>query len=269
MEGAAPGQLHEGAPVRRHGALGVWALVYAAVVLVGTFVPLLNGYTFWNGLLSVAVSAVALAHRGSSRLLPAIALPLSIFVMGLGLVIPSSSPVGEPAAAPLPGETRSPVPAGTPLPVATQSPTPEPVLGSVPSHPAPAGSALELAEYRVQFGEVMLDATDAVLASGSGAPPPEPGHQYAMVPVTLTYFGDSTGLPLAEVRVLYLAADGSTYSSAAFDEVTPEPRFGAVTLQPGESATGNILVELPSDAVDSGVWVVRTLEGAAVHFTAD
>lgn len=269
MTSADQGPQPRTAPVRPHGALGVLALSVAIFAILGAFMPLINfllGPVL--GIIALALASAAMFSPRTRKLLPAIALPLAAIGVLLGLVLPIIYMMGWPAfwAAVT----------GTPLPVATHTPTPtpEPVLGSVPSHPAPAGTAIDLVEggqllYRVQLGAVMLDATEAVLAAGTGAPPPEPGYQYALAPVTLTYRGDSVGLPLAEVRIVFLAADGSSFSNAEFVEVTPEPRFGADMLRPGESVTGNILVQLPAETVGTGVWAVHTLGGAAVYLTAD
>lgn len=124
------------------------------------------------------------------------------------------------------------------------------------AHPFPIGHVIEGRDWTVKVNSVTLDGNAAVAAANQFNDAPEAGHQYLIVNATVTYTGDDTGMP-AEVGISYVTADGVTVNSYDSLVVAPDPLSSIDELYTGGSATGNVVLEVPTATADQGVVAVR------------
>lgn len=255
--------------------LSVTALVLGIVALLGVAIPVLNVFSAILAIVGLILGIVAL-KRATAKGLPlsgtiisGIALLLSvvfiaIYVAGFSNAVDElrgdSSVVEEepadPDAQPAPDEPAGPE-AGT------------------RENPAPLGTTIEIVEfgevvYELTMGPSTLDATAAVLAENMFNEAPPEGFQYALVPVTVTYLGDETGLPWVDITVEFVSAAGTTHTESDTLAVAPAPTFMDINeLYDGASGTGNIVIAIPIENASAGTWAVSTLFGDPFFFTAE
>lgn len=152
-----------------------------------------------------------------------------------------------------------------------------PVAGDLGSRtrPAPLGTTIELREgdtplYEVTLGDVTLDANSVIeAANGSRAELPET-HQWALVPVSLTYVGEETGMPAIDLDVEFVSPAGTSHTLYDFSAFAPGPTLTDINeLYPGGSATANVIVAIPIKDAANGTWAVSTLMGSPVDYSAE
>ncbi|PPF53213.1 DUF4190 domain-containing protein, partial [Clavibacter michiganensis] len=256
-----------GPPPRPRGGKGlaIAALVVGIAAVLGAFIPFLNYVTAIPALVAVVLGIVSLARRMDGKslaltglILGAVGFVLSIvlalvytfaFVGSVTEALETAGPGSDPGFA-------SPEPtSGEGDDDATAQP------GTSPDDPLPIGTpvtgeGIDGPEWQVTLGTPILDATAAVLAADPSNEPPAAGMQYAVVPVTATYLGSSTGDPLSELAVGFLAPDGTQYSAADSFAQAPAPAFTDAyeMLEPQGTASGNVVVEIPIDGAADGLW---------------
>ncbi|MBM7389526.1 hypothetical protein JOE37_002520 [Clavibacter michiganensis] len=262
--GAAPPYV-SGEPPRPRGGKGlaIAALVVGIATFLGALIPFLNYVMLVPAVVAVVLGIVSLARRMDGKPLAVTGIVLGAvgFVLSVVLAVvytfafvSSVSDAVESAgtdsgfASPEPSE-----------PFGDDDATAQP--GTSPDDPLPIGTpvtgeGIDGPEWEVTLGTPTLDATAAVLAADPSNEAPAEGMQYAVVPVTATYLGSSTGDPLSELAVGFLAADGSQYSAADSFVQAPAPAFtdDADLLEPQGTATGNVVIEIPIDGAEGGLW---------------
>ncbi|MBF4621049.1 DUF4190 domain-containing protein [Clavibacter sp. VKM Ac-2542] len=256
-----------GPPPRPRGGKGlaIAALVVGIAGVLGAFIPFLNYVTAIPALVAVVLGIVSLARRMDGKplaltglILGAVGFVLSI-VLALVYTFAFVGSVTEALETAGPGSDSgfaSPEPtSGDGGDDATAQP------GTSPDDPLPIGTpvtgeGIDGPEWQVTLGTPILDATAAVLAADPTNEPPAAGMQYAVVPVTATYLGSSTGDPLSELALGFLAADGTQYSAADSFVQAPAPAFTDAyeMLEPQGTASGNVVVEIPIDGAADGLW---------------
>ncbi|PPF54049.1 DUF4190 domain-containing protein [Clavibacter michiganensis] len=258
-----------GAPPRPRGGKGlaIAALVVGIAAFLGAFIPVLNYAVFVPAVVAVVLGIVSLVRRmdGKPLAVSGIVLGGVGFVLSIVLAIvytfafvSSVTEAVESAGAdsgfaspePIPGEDED---AGTGEDAA--------LPGTSPDDPLPIGTpvtgeGLDGPEWQVVLGTPVLDATAEVLAADPTNEAPAEGMQYAVVPVTATYLGATSGDPLSELAVGFLAADGSQYSAEDSFVLAPAPAFtdNGELLDPLGTATGNVVIEIPIDGAADGLW---------------
>ncbi|WP_316314590.1 DUF4190 domain-containing protein, partial [Clavibacter michiganensis] len=243
--------------------LAIAALVVGIAGVLGAFIPFLNYVTAIPALVAVVLGIVSLARRMDGKplaltglILGAVGFVLSIvlaFVYTFAFVSTVTDAVESAGTDP---GFASPAPTyGSGGDDAAAQP------GTSPDDPLPIGTpvtgeGVDGPEWRVTLGTPILDATAAVLAADPTNGPPEEGMQYAVVPVTATYLGSSTGDPLSELALGFLAPDGTQYSAADSFVQAPAPAFtdASAMLEPQGTASGNVVVEIPIDGAADGLW---------------
>ncbi|MEZ3161381.1 hypothetical protein AB1K54_12695 [Microbacterium sp. BWT-B31] len=128
-------------------------------------------------------------------------------------------------------------------------------LGSSRDHPAPIGSVVSGREWDVTINGVTLGATDQVVAANIINQAPEAGYEYILINVTVTYTGPDKGMP-ALTSIAYVTPEGVTIDGLDSFAVAPDPLDTLSELYTGASATGNIVLAVPSATADAGVLVV-------------
>jgi hypothetical protein len=254
-----------GEPPRPRGGKGlaIAALIVGIAGFLGAFIPFLNYVTAIPALVAVVLGIISLARRMDGKplaltglILGAVGFVLSIvlaFVYTFAFVSSVTDAV-ESAGADSGFATPEPTDGFGDDGAAAQP-------GTSPDDPLPIGTTvtgegIDGPEWEVTLGTPILDATAAVLAADPSNEPPADGMQYAVVPVTVTYLGSSTGDPLSELALGFLAPDGSQYSAADSFAQAPAPAFtdNAELLEPQGTATGNVVIEIPIDGAADGLW---------------
>ncbi|GAA1768768.1 hypothetical protein GCM10009747_32210 [Agromyces humatus] len=156
-------------------------------------------------------------------------------------------PSDEPAPAPEPGTRENPAAIGTTV-----------VIG-------PASAP----DWQLTVGAPTLDANAIVAAENQFNEPAPEGMQWAMVPVTVTYVGTTTGTPWIDLSVKFVSADGTTHEEYDHSAVIPNDWSEINELYPDASATGNVAIAVPSADIANGAWVVSaSLLGEDYFFKA-
>ena len=254
-----------GEPPRPRGGKGlaIAALVVGIAGFLGAFIPFLNYVTAVPALVAVVLGIVSLARRMDGKplaltglILGAVGFVLSIVLAFVYTFAFVSSVTDAVESAGADSGFASPAPTDA---FGDDDATAQP--GTSPDDPLPIGTpvtgeGIDGAEWQVTLGTPILDATAAVLAADPSNEAPADGMQYAVVPVTATYLGSSTGDPLSELAVGFLASDGSQYSAADSFVQAPAPAFTDADelLEPQGTATGNVVIEIPIDGAQDGLW---------------
>jgi hypothetical protein len=151
-----------------------------------------------------------------------------------------------------------------PPPGATAPATPEPdedePQGTL-ENPLATGVAFELTDWVVEFGGTNTDAEDAI-ADGVGFADPAPdGRQYLMAEITVSYTGEEPSDPFVDLGFEFHGADGTAYGSGEDDlcGLLPNDLFEVGEMSTDDSATANICMAVPAEAIDGGAWSVEYL----------
>ncbi|MBG6238408.1 hypothetical protein IWX78_001380 [Mycetocola sp. CAN_C7] len=242
-------------PKRSNGP-GLAALIIGVVAVVIAFIPFIGFFAFLLGPAGIIVGIVGLVLADRPRRQAAWGTGLSaasmviafimIFVYTFGLIFAVGGAVD--------GATRD-LPTIEPSPFVSPSPT------EAAADPLPLGTVVELtdiggqADYEATITTSVLDATDLVAAANASNTDAPAGFQWAMITVDLTSLSDDGVTPRTNILINFVTADGERYSSLTPFAIAPDPRFELIDgLAAGDSATGNVVVAIPSDAVDGGTW---------------
>lgn len=142
-------------------------------------------------------------------------------------------------------------------------------------NPLPMGSTITVGpagspEWEITVGPVLLNANDAIAAENRFNDPPEPGLQYAMLTLNVTYVGETSATPWVNLDWDYVGADSVTYRSSDFPVVAPNSFRDINELFPGGSGSGNIVIAIPSDSASAGTWRIGgSFFGEKIFFAAE
>jgi hypothetical protein len=128
-------------------------------------------------------------------------------------------------------------------------------------NPLDTGVAFELTDWIVEFGSTNTDAEDAIADGVGYEEPPPDGRRYVMAEVTVTYTGSEPSDPFVDLGFEFLGSDGTTYGSGEDDlcGLLPNDLFEVGELSTDDSATANVCMAVPAEAIDGGVWSVEYL----------
>ena len=121
-------------------------------------------------------------------------------------------------------------------------------------NPLDAGTRIEMGDWTLAVTEVMLDATDEVMAANQFNDPPVDGRQFVMFSVDATYEGDESGTAWLDFSWAIVGAAGNTFGTGMDDYcgVIPDPLDDTGETFPGGSVSGNVCVSVESDQVEGG-----------------
>lgn len=147
-------------------------------------------------------------------------------------------------------------PAERPTPVSTTAAAPadcsRPSSGSSKATPNALGDRVKLGDYCVSITKVVKDATTEVLAGDASNAPPKNG-QFMVVMLEATYTGTTQGDTYLEVFVKLQGGDGREYDDTDCDADVPNALIDAKKLQPGQSLTASICLDISPAAATGGV----------------
>ena len=248
-------------PPPAKSALTLWALIVAIVAIVSAIIPGLSFVAWVPALVATILGIVGLTSKRPGRgkaltavilgpvaLLVAIVVSVGTIAVGISGAVPTteSKPNGI-AEAPAEAEPDAPE-------VGTRE------------NPAPAGSTVVLSDnsgevYEITFGAATLDAGSIIAAENMFNQPADAGSQYILVPITFTYVGKETGTPWLDVSFEFVSAAGTTHDSSSSIVVAPQPITDINELYPGATASGNLVLMVPSTDIEKGTLTVSPLFG--------
>ena len=252
----APPTLPPAGPTSSKNTLGLVALILAVAGILIGLIPLL-GVVGWP-LLTAAfvISIIALAKKKKPVWMGVVALILSIvgpIVLGVVGMVTAATVVG----AAIEESTGSSVEQPAAEDEGDEAPAEEPAaeVGTSRDNPAPIGSVITGPEWKVVINSVTLGATDAVLAANPVNSAPEAGFEYILINTTQTYTGADKGMPALN-QINYVTPDGVTIDGLENFAVAPDALDSLSELYTDASATGNIVLAVPSATAAEGVLVV-------------
>jgi len=249
------------APAKPKSGLALAAMILGILAMVAAVIPGLSFVAFVPALTGLVLGIVALATKTTERVKALVGVILGPIAIIVAIIVS----VAFVASTITPNATLD-------KPAAEQSQAAEPQEPAEPAapevgtreNPAPAGSTVEISDnsgpiWNVTLGAATLNANDVIAAENQFNDPADAGSQYVLVPITYTYVGTQTGTPWIDVEVVFVTASGTTHEQEFV--VVPSPITDISELYPGGSATGNLVVMVPSADIESGAWAIGSLFG--------
>ncbi|WP_294178540.1 DUF4190 domain-containing protein [uncultured Schumannella sp.] len=256
----------EAAP--RGSGLAITTLVLGIVAFVFAFIPGLSFAAWLPAIGAIVFGVIALVRKSGKRGFTIAGLILGPLAWLVAIIVSVGALVGAAGSSISDGLSEGVSDgSGSTLEDVDDSTTEEAAAADsdlgTRANPAPAGSSVELGdfgatEWEVTFGETVLNANKLVANENQFNDAPEDGFQYILVPVTYTYVGDESGTPWIDVTIEFVSAAGTTHSTSDQFIVAPDSAYDINELYPGASATGNVVIMVPSDGVDAGTWSVSS-----------
>lgn len=129
--------------------------------------------------------------------------------------------------------------------------------GSDPGSALPAGSTVSIGDWEVTLGDIELDAAETVANENQFNDEPADGHQFVLAEIDATYTGEDSGNFWVDVALKVYGSDGNTFDSRC--GVIPNDITDAGETFADGNVTGNKCVEVESDQLDGGKWILEEL----------
>ena len=125
-------------------------------------------------------------------------------------------------------------------------------------NPAALGSTIEGDDWTVVVNSVTYGALDSILAANMLNDAPEDGYEFILINYTATYTGENAdGESPMWVSIEYVTPEGNAIDGTTDLTVAPDAIDRLATLYSGASATGNIVLAVPTADAGAGVLSVR------------
>lgn len=262
---------------RRTSGLGIAALIVGGVALLLAFVPFVNYVSGLIALVGIVIGIVGLVQKDRKKGLPIAGTIVSVIALILSIVLAIVYTAGFVSAV---NEAVGQGSVAEPLPVPSASASEDAPIeeeatneAGTRENPLPLGTAIQLSSggevtYEIIPGASTLNANDLIAAENEFNEAAPAGSQYAMLPLALTYVGTETGNPFIDFQVSFIGADNNTYESFDTFVVGPSPITDINELFPGAQASGNVVIAIPTEAAEQGVWSISPLLGDPIYFAA-
>ncbi|MFE6969390.1 DUF4190 domain-containing protein [Isoptericola sp. NPDC057653] len=258
---------------QRGNAMAITGFVVALVALVLCFVPIINNFAFFLALVGLVFGIIGLVRtrKGANHKGLAIAAVILAVLSGGGVLVSQSiysnalDSLSDDLEATTSSDQDGPTKSDE---VASEAEEADDVSTDADAgsreNPYAFGQEVSNADWTVKLGKAH-EATDEVLAANMFNEQPGQGMEYWIVPVTATYTGDETGLPMMDISVEFVGDDARTYSGTC---VAPDALTEVNELYAGGKAKGNVCVEVPKGA--EGTWTLTAgLFNDPVFFTTE
>jgi hypothetical protein len=259
----------------RGNGLGLASLIVGILAFFGAFVPFLNYGTGFIAFVGIVLGVIALLLKDRKKMVAGIGTAVSVVALILSIVLAVMYTAGFASAVSDAGVNADD--SSVTAPADGESAEAEPAEEEQGSrdNPYPIGTTLSFSDggepfYDITVGTPTLNANDIVAAENMFNDVPPAGTQFAMLPLTVTYTGPETGTPWLDITVEFIAADGTAHTSSDVLAVGPAPLMNLNDLYTGGSGTGNVLVNVPSENIEGGTWLVRVgmIMGEETFFAA-
>ncbi|WP_395652578.1 DUF4190 domain-containing protein [Brevundimonas sp.] len=246
-------------PAATKSALTLWALIVAIVAIVSAIIPGLSFIAWVPALVATILGIVGLATKrpGRGKAITAIILgPIALLVA----IIVSIGTIAAGISDALPSTD------STSAGDAPADAEPDAAAVGTRANPAPAGSTVIVSDnsgeiYEIAFGAATLDANSIIAAENMFNQPADAGSQYILVPITFTYVGEETGTPWIDLQFAFVSAAGTTHDGTSSIAVAPQPITDINELYPDASASGNLVLMVPTADIEKGLLTVSPLFG--------
>ncbi|MFD0094696.1 DUF4352 domain-containing protein [Bacillus cereus] len=114
------------------------------------------------------------------------------------------------------------------------------------NNPARIGATITSGDWQVVVNSFVPNANQQVQDANSFNDEPDPGTQYAVVNLTVTYRGEESS-DANEVSVVYVTDQGNVFTTYDNSAVPPAPSLDG-ELYNGAAATGNKAIQIPQNA---------------------
>jgi len=244
---------------------GLVSLIVGAVAFVGAFIPIINYVSGFAAIAGLVFGIIAVTRKGKPKGLAKGGIAASGVALLLSIVLAIVYTVGFVAAVNdaqglKSGSSSDSSSSDDSLTDPTEAPSNEGEVGTR-TNPAPIGTTIATTadgepEYEITLGAPTLNA-DAIIAAENQFNDAAPaGMQYAMLPITVTYQGTTTGTPWMDLDVSFVSAAGTTHSELDSSVVGPAPLSDINELYPAGTATGNVVIAIPTADAATGTWVI-------------
>ncbi|GAB3225598.1 hypothetical protein GCM10027447_15100 [Glycomyces halotolerans] len=136
--------------------------------------------------------------------------------------------------------------------------------GTGPQDPVEPGGSAEIGEWTVAIGEVAFDVADELVAFSDINREPFDGKTYVLIELRATYNGDGAADPYTDFTWgLWDGAEVIDHEPGLF---LPEDLAIVGEIESGETASGNIALEIPEGDHSEAMVVIGELMGDDVYF---
>lgn len=154
----------------------------------------------------------------------------------------------------------------TPEPT-TPEPPPAPEVGSRDNPGNPDTDVATFAEaWEVEIGRFDADARPEIQAENQFNDPPAEGNTFIMLPVKATYIGPDSGTAWLDLDFAFVTADGRSFDQHY--AVIPNDLSDVAELYNGGVGEGNVVFEVPADALEGATFAVSYGWGEPLFFAA-
>jgi hypothetical protein len=115
--------------------------------------------------------------------------------------------------------------------------------------PVLMGTEVRIGDWMVKVTSYQADGTTAVMEGNEFNRDPEPGNQYVLIGLDATYVGKTSATFWVDFMTTFLGSKGNTFVPTG---VSPENPISDA----GETFTGNVSIEVPSDQVAGGILII-------------
>ncbi|TFB90866.1 DUF4190 domain-containing protein [Cryobacterium algoricola] len=243
---------------------GLVSLIVGAVAFVGAFIPIINYVSGFAAIAGLVFGIIAVTRKGKPKGLAKGGIAASAVALLLSIVLAIVYTIGFVAAVNdaqhVKAGASSGDSSGNSLTDPTEVPSNEGEVGTR-TNPAPIGTTIATTangepEYEITLGAPTLNADVIVAAENQFNDAAPAGMQYAMLPITVTYRGTKTGTPWMDLDVSFVSAAGTTHSEMDSSVVGPAPLSDINELYPAGTATGNVVIAIPTADAATGTWVI-------------
>ena len=142
--------------------------------------------------------------------------------------------------------------------VATAGPTDDGAAADPPDLGAalPLGQGAEVGDYTVTVTGIDLDADEEMAAVEFNEPAEG---RYVLADVSVVFNGTEEGDPWIDLNHVFVGADALQYDWASCAATEPNPVFDVPTMGTGASASYQVCMDVPPEAIDGGSFFIEEL----------
>ncbi|MGY1651874.1 DUF4190 domain-containing protein [Geodermatophilus sp. SYSU D01119] len=243
-------------PQQKGAGLAVASMVLGIIALLLSWVPIINNVAAVVAVVGLALGIPALlrARRGTHRGKGLAITGLVTSVIAIAVVIATQAfyaSVIDEVADSLDQELSSAVPSAGAQPEGGAAELVEPAPAEAPAGDVvPLGVPAQVGDYLVTVDAVELDA-DASVQAANDFNEPATG-QYVLAQLSVTYTGDTEGMPGFDLTAVFHGSDSRQYSDSECMALLADDAMDAPTLNPGGSDTFQFCMDVPPAAVAGG-----------------
>ncbi|MGY2065306.1 DUF4190 domain-containing protein [Blastococcus sp. SYSU DS0619] len=232
-------------PPKKGNGLAIASMVLGIIALLLSWVPIINNVAAVVAVVGLALGIPALlrARRGTHGGMGMAITGLVTSVLAVVVVIATQAFYSEVIDEVERSIDESVDTATTDLEAADPADSPE-------TTPVALGVPAQVGDYQVTVDSVTLDGNATVAGANQFNEPP--AGQYVLTQLTVTYTGDTEGMPGWDLTAVFHGTDNRQYSDSECSAVVPDDALEAPTLNPGGIDTFQFCMDVPTAAITGG-----------------